>query len=188
MATKKPAFLTPKNTTKKRNQPSSSSSSSSSTTNDVHDPVQHALQLDEHFVESRQQILQSSAAIRECLNVAKSVDLEIESIRDKCQNVPEFQKVVLKVKQLTTTVTALATRYTELEKSHMENQTAFELYRSSIFEYLLSTMKNDTELIAQFEQESDHIKEEKNDDDVNGVSEKPKKIPIRRGLVPSECR
>jgi predicted nuclease with TOPRIM domain len=192
MASKKPAILTPKKTPKKRNQPSSSfsSSSSSSSTHDIHDPIQHALHLDEHIVETKNQVSQSGSAAKECLTFAKSLDNEIEGFKERYQNIPELQKFALKLRQLTATVTSLANKFPELEKSITEIQTSVDLFRSSTFEYLLSTLYNDTELMAQFEKDPEIKKEEGgeglDDDDEN--EEKVKQIPVRRGLLPSECR
>jgi hypothetical protein len=196
MASKKPDFLKPRKTVKRTQ--SSSSSSSSSAAAEIYDPTQHALHLEEHFVETRSKITQASAVIKDCLTFAKTVESDLEKINEKQQNDPEVKKLFPKVRQLVLTVTMMAEKISELERANTENQTSFEIFKSSTFEYILSTTYNDVELMSQFEHDikPEKIKTEdglgddyknETDDDEDGLN-KSKKNLLRRALLPAECR
>lgn len=179
--------------TKKRNQPSSSSSSSQQNDVSPFDPVNHGLQLNKHFIEAESKATQFSTMTKDCLRTMNQVGDQIDKIIEQKPNDPEIKKLSEQMKQIVSTISLLTSKSTELERINHENQTAFELFKSSIYEYLFNTVQNDVELISQFEQH-DKVKVEKRDSDEDDVIKKeedqqtPKKKPIRRALVPPECR
>jgi hypothetical protein len=196
MSSKKPEIL---KTRKKRAQPSSSSSNQPEVL--PFNPVTHGLHLEEHFTETTYKASQVSTTVKDCLKSVNSVNAQIDEIVERKSTDPEFKKISIHVKQLIMTISLLSTKVAELEKANNENQAAFELFKSSTYEYLLSTVYNDAELIAQFEQpvKTEKIKTENpdnedsdNDEDIpeKNISESQaaKKKPIRRGLLPPECR
>jgi hypothetical protein len=173
MASKKPSFL---NKSKKRQTSSPSSSSSSSTqqtTVSLFDPVDHALHLESHLSNTTKSIKQSETTAKDWIQAANTVNKEIDSIIEKRPDDQELKKMRTSLKQLIMTFNLLSSKITELEKVNNENQVAFEVFKSSTFEYLLGTIYNDVELISQFEQpiKDENIKLEKQNSDTESNSD-----------------
>lgn len=174
MASKKPSFL---NKSKKRQSSSSSLSSSSSstqqTTVSLFDPVDHALHLESHLSNTTKSIKQSETTAKDWIQAANTVNKEIDSIIEKRPDDQELKKMKTSLKQLIMTFNLLSSKITELERVNNENQAAFEVFRSSTFEYLLGTIYNDVELISQFEQpiKDENIKLEKQNSDSDSDSD-----------------
>ena len=143
----RPAFLKTKKNSSKVNSKQSSLSASSSNIikKEPFDPVDHALHIEKHIAESVNQINTIAIASKDCTKQAAVLNNRLEKLIEKHPDSADIETVARQSRQFTLLLQQLIKDIEIVKDQVYQNQKAFELLESSIFEYTLSQARQDIE-------------------------------------------